>query len=58
MARASSLTRHHMTLLHQAAQAIAQADAVVVAAGAGMGVDSGLPDFRGAAGRPGFALWG
>ena len=39
-----------MTLLHRAAQAIAQADAVVVAAGAGMGVDSGLPDFRGTEG--------
>ena len=24
-----------------------QADAVIIAAGAGMGVDSGLPDFRG-----------
>lgn len=36
--------------LCRAAQAIAQADAVVVAAGAGMGVDSGLPDFRGTEG--------
>ena len=26
---------------------IDQADALIVAAGAGMGVDSGLPDFRG-----------
>jgi len=26
---------------------IAQADAIIIAAGAGMGVDSGLPDFRG-----------
>lgn len=32
---------------HQAATAIAQADAVIILAGAGMGVDSGLPDFRG-----------
>ena len=32
---------------HQAATIIAEADAMVVAAGAGMGVDSGLPDFRG-----------
>lgn len=32
------------------ARAIAGADALVVAAGAGMGVDSGLPDFRGAEG--------
>ena len=30
-----------------AAEALAHADAVVVTAGAGMGVDSGLPDFRG-----------
>lgn len=31
----------------QAAALIAGADALVIAAGAGMGVDSGLPDFRG-----------
>ena len=31
----------------RAAQLIEQADALVIAAGAGMGVDSGLPDFRG-----------
>jgi len=31
----------------RAADAIRQADALVVGAGAGMGVDSGLPDFRG-----------
>ena len=30
-----------------AAELVAQSDAVIVAAGAGMGVDSGLPDFRG-----------
>lgn len=36
--------------LEQAAELIAQADALVVAAGAGMGVDSGLPDFRGTEG--------
>lgn len=35
----------------QAADLIASADALVIAAGAGMGVDSGLPDFRG---RDGF----
>jgi NAD-dependent SIR2 family protein deacetylase len=34
-------------LLRQAAEAIAGADALLIAAGAGMGVDSGLPDFRG-----------
>ncbi|CAN5515547.1 NAD-dependent protein deacetylase [soil metagenome] len=33
-----------------AAQAIQSADALLVGAGAGMGVDSGLPDFRGAEG--------
>lgn len=36
--------------LDRAAELIAQADALVIAAGAGMGVDSGLPDFRGAQG--------
>lgn len=34
-------------LLEQAAGAIATADALLIGAGAGMGVDSGLPDFRG-----------
>lgn len=34
-------------VLEGAAAAIAAADGLVVAAGAGMGVDSGLPDFRG-----------
>ena len=33
-----------------AAELIAQSDALIVAAGAGMGVDSGLPDFRGPGG--------
>jgi NAD-dependent SIR2 family protein deacetylase len=36
--------------LAHAARLIGQADALIVAAGAGMGVDSGLPDFRGSAG--------
>lgn len=35
----------------RAAQAIASADAILIGAGAGMGVDGGLPDFRG---REGF----
>jgi NAD-dependent SIR2 family protein deacetylase len=39
------------TTLDRAAEAIAGADALLIAAGAGMGVDSGLPDFRG---REGF----
>lgn len=34
----------------RAADAINEADALIVTAGAGMGVDSGLPDFRGAEG--------
>jgi NAD-dependent SIR2 family protein deacetylase len=33
--------------LGRAAEAIASADALLIGAGAGMGVDSGLPDFRG-----------
>ncbi|MBP6337644.1 MAG: NAD-dependent deacetylase [Vitreoscilla sp.] len=33
--------------IEHAAQLIGQADALVIGAGAGMGVDSGLPDFRG-----------
>src|SRR5580700_1190478 len=32
---------------HAAAKAIFDADALLIGAGAGMGVDSGLPDFRG-----------
>ena len=36
----------HARVQH-AAEIIAQADGLIVAAGAGMGVDSGLPDFRG-----------
>lgn len=36
--------------LSQAADAITQADALLITAGAGMGIDSGLPDFRGKAG--------
>jgi NAD-dependent SIR2 family protein deacetylase len=38
------------TDFHRAAEIIAQADALVIGAGAGIGVDSGLPDFRGDAG--------
>jgi NAD-dependent SIR2 family protein deacetylase len=36
--------------LARAARALARADALLITAGAGMGVDSGLPDFRGDAG--------
>jgi len=34
-------------VVKQAARALASADALLIGAGAGMGVDSGLPDFRG-----------
>jgi NAD-dependent SIR2 family protein deacetylase len=37
----------HEETLDRAAEAIAAADAILIGAGAGMGVDSGLPDFRG-----------
>jgi len=36
--------------VQRAATLIAQADALIITAGAGMGVDSGLPDFRGSEG--------
>ena len=36
-----------MTDIQQAAEIIRAADALLITAGAGMGVDSGLPDFRG-----------
>jgi NAD-dependent SIR2 family protein deacetylase len=38
------------SLFDQAARSIASAEALLIGAGAGMGVDSGLPDFRGAHG--------
>jgi len=40
----------HASLFAEAARLIAAADGLIIAAGAGMGVDSGLPDFRGNAG--------
>jgi len=40
----------HDEAVARAAEAIARADGLLVTAGAGMGVDSGLPDFRGDAG--------
>jgi NAD-dependent SIR2 family protein deacetylase len=36
----------HQPALEQAARCIATAEALLISAGAGMGVDSGLPDFR------------
>lgn len=38
------------TSLQRVAQFLSQADSLIITAGAGMGVDSGLPDFRGTAG--------
>lgn len=37
----------HTNIIQQAARLIVSADALLITAGAGMGVDSGLPDFRG-----------
>lgn len=37
----------HDDAVHEAAALLLEADGLLVAAGAGMGVDSGLPDFRG-----------
>lgn len=42
--------RDNHGLIAQAAQIVRDADAIIIAAGAGMGVDSGLPDFRGKSG--------
>jgi NAD-dependent SIR2 family protein deacetylase len=39
--------QHDSDPIQLAAQAIASADTLLITAGAGMGVDSGLPDFRG-----------
>ena len=36
--------------IEKAAEILSKADAMLITAGAGMGVDSGLPDFRGNAG--------
>src|SRR5690349_17711447 len=41
------MTHRTEDALRAAARLIGEADALVIAAGAGMGVDSGLPDFRG-----------
>lgn len=46
----ASRRRQFMTItadIKRAAQALREADALLLTAGAGMGVDSGLPDFRG-----------
>lgn len=44
------MSRKSETSIKAAARLVAEADALVIAAGAGMGVDSGLPDFRGSDG--------
>ena len=36
--------------IQKTAKLIQQADSLIIATGAGMGIDSGLPDFRGADG--------
>ena len=41
---------HNPDSIAHAAERISQSDALIVAAGADMGVDSGLPDFRGKVG--------
>lgn len=43
----SLLAETTATLVKQAADWVRQADSLLITAGAGMGVDSGLPDFRG-----------
>ena len=49
--RNPSILKGMKTPTEMARDALAQADALVITAGAGMGVDSGLPDYRG---REGF----
>lgn len=44
------MDRSTLSTLNQARRAIESADALLIGAGAGFGVDSGLPDFRGAEG--------
>lgn len=46
----NSATDQNSGRFKRAAQAIARTDALLIGAGAGMGVDSGLPDFRGTEG--------
>ncbi len=41
------MANHDEKTLDQAADAIARSEALIITAGAGMGVDSGMPDFRG-----------
>ncbi len=48
--RAGSMPESSERIIQQAAEVIAGAEAILIGAGAGMGVDSGLPDFRGVQG--------
>lgn len=41
------MTDPYEAIIERAARAISKAEAILIGAGAGMGVDSGLPDFRG-----------
>lgn len=43
----SSVMNEMAEAIEKARQIIESADAILITAGAGMGVDSGLPDFRG-----------
>ena len=43
----TGIDEHRRSLIAEAAAAVREAEALLVTAGAGMGVDSGLPDFRG-----------
>src|ERR1043165_6094626 len=48
VSRKGTIMESHLAEQYRAAaRAIADADALLIGAGAGMGVDSGLPDFRG-----------
>lgn len=47
---AAQATENIMTFYLRAAHLLAQADGLLITAGAGMGIDSGLPDFRGSDG--------
>ena len=48
--RKEDLIEPHLARLKRAAEAISRADALIIGAGAGMSVDSGLPDYRGTTG--------
>lgn len=48
--QSSPRTSRQVNSIESAIEAITVADALLITAGAGMGVDSGLPDFRGAEG--------